>query len=161
MIDWDNMTPEKAREILSPKRTYTEAEHERAYARYAAHLVEEDLYEIMYEAKKGEKSPAEVVEMLHAILYPPALEDHDRDPDHLHESDDRWFYLRPTFHEKEPGAARKFLKETAESDMHVGDCTAVPASCMRCWVDTFYGVDTQTWKGKGEGSRLLGIANRK
>lgn len=41
------------------------------------------------------------------------------------------------------------------SDMHEGDCTAFPASCMRCQAESIFNIpNSANWKGKSEGYRL-------
>lgn len=41
------------------------------------------------------------------------------------------------------------------ADMHEGDCTAFPASCMRCQAESIFNIpNSANWKGKSEGYRL-------
>ena len=39
---------------------------------------------------------------------------------------------------------------------HMGDCTCVPCSCMRCYVESMLGIDTLPGLGKHEASNVLG-----
>lgn len=33
-------------------------------------------------------------------------------------------------------------------DVHVGDCTCVPCSCLKCWAESYLGIDTMPGLGK-------------
>lgn len=42
------------------------------------------------------------------------------------------------------------------NEPHFGDCTCVPCSCIRCWVEGFLGIDTLQGLGKHQASKVLG-----
>lgn len=41
-------------------------------------------------------------------------------------------------------------------DQHMGDCTCVPCSCIRCWVESWLGIDTLKGLGKHQAAKVLG-----
>ena len=41
-------------------------------------------------------------------------------------------------------------------DQHCGDCICVPCSCVRCWIESWLGIDTLKGLGKHEASNVLG-----
>lgn len=45
--------------------------------------------------------------------------------------------------------------EIENSEMHAGDCTAVPASCMRCIAEDRYRLPSSVTWSKGDGYRML------
>lgn len=56
--------------------------------------------------------------------------------------------------DREESGYAQFRTHLAEG--HAGDCTALPASCLRCWAESALGLDTAP-ASKSEGFRLLSI----
>jgi hypothetical protein len=46
-----------------------------------------------------------------------------------------------------------YVSESIDT-IHVGDCTAVPCMCDRCYAEKYFGVNTVTWS-KAEGNSML------
>ena len=139
---------QEIRDILAPKREYTEAEHREAYIRYLMDLLQEKLFGLVYDVQHGRKATVETVEDGLKVIKRsgepiklPAEEAIQKLSDMLSPEDGilpnglDWYQI----------ALKSFFvysfddfKKEAEEGMHLGDCTCFPASCERCWVDSYY-----------------------
>lgn len=69
---------------------------------------------------------------------------------------DRWWLREAMLLDMDPEDAQhlKWMNdlhseyEAALRDIHVGDCTCVPCSCLKCWAEGYLGIDTMPGLGK-------------
>lgn len=159
-----NLSQQEALDLIHPKRSYTEAEHVEAWYKYILYeLQEEQLASLWYDIGWGkttwdpEKKKHLVDEDGKLLRTPMTTEDIKKElealifPDEEDEEDKE----RPWYERRINTYWVRDFRTIAESGQHCGDCTGIPASCARCFVDEFYGVNTVTWNGKSAGSSLL------
>jgi hypothetical protein len=137
-----DLTKEEACALLAPQRQYTDAEHMAAWNRFVLECVHDRLSSLMFDIQRGELTLETIGQQLNDILYPEGGADFG-----WAESSAWTGWWTP-----------ENLRKTAETGQHCGDCTAVPASCIRCLVDDFYLVNTRAWTSKREGSAILNRA---
>lgn len=153
-------TQEEAIAAISPKRTYTDAEHERAFWRYVVNdLRTEWLEDLFFTVTHGEFKRDEnghwitneyvpvdmkyMEDFLRKLLY---NGDYSKGYDDPYDYLGTWAINRTVYPNEEEHRAH--MRRESEGGTHCGDCTAFPASCTRCMIDEFYGVDTKCWTGK-------------
>jgi hypothetical protein len=51
------------------------------------------------------------------------------------------------------------IRNKMETGYHIGDCTAVPSTCMRCFAEQFYDINTSP-ENKNDGNRALMIFSK-
>lgn len=138
--------PDNIKEIICPPPyAPTEKEHQLAYYKYMMdRVIYDELYGIQLDREgfpeKIGKPSVDYVKELDNLLDKLFVNDRDKEPlEKLHPYD-------------------KFKEWQLESlsDMHCGDCVAVPSSCMRCHAEDLYDIpDTATWRNKHEGWKLF------
>lgn len=136
--------------IHPPAPAITEDQHKIAYYKYLLdYIVNENLLMAdMCRQYQGNLAhlftPEEGTKSINRLLDQLFKEQPNEDP-----STEAWERIK-TF--------EAFKKQSIEcfNDPHGGDCTAVAASCIRCWVEDLYGfASTVTWANKHEGHTLF------
>lgn len=162
--DVKKLTQQEAADLIAPKRTYTDAEHVEAWYKFVLDSLREDiLYSLFYEIEAGkmifdrekkEYLKNENGDLLKVPMTPEMIRN-DLEKIIFPDGEDADDKGRPWYERSINYYWRDNFRTIAESGQHCGDCTAVPASCGRCIVDEFYGVDTKAWNSKFVGSELM------
>lgn len=143
-MNTDTNSTEKAYNIIRPMRVYTEEQHEIAYLKYLMSKLSEKAFDLAYEVMEDGRYKNDLATSIISMC------DLADDGKQLSECVEMEF----------GSITRQRFKEQAEHGWHTGDCTACCFTCMRCYVDEFYGVNTCAWDwDKHEGSRLLNLAD--
>lgn len=131
---------------------YDEKDHEIAKLRYILSEVHEHLYDLyFYSGAEGEQykkynTPEEIGKKIHDFLY---NEDGYCDlPDGTSKEDINDFAKKRNW--------EYYSTDMGPTGYHVGDCTAVPASCSKCYAEQFYDFKTP-YEGKHSGWKALHI----
>lgn len=137
-------------DALSPKRTYTQGEHDAAWLRFCLEDVSDALYDIVFAVEReGSQTPTPevIAETIRTLLYP-------KDRKSIGYTGGEW-YERQLFGTGSLSEAKAWFRKEATDGMHFGDCTGHATTCTRCMVDTAYGVNTVSWQGKAAGNALV------
>lgn len=118
-----------------------EKDHELAKLRWIIDELFEHLIHLHYAIESRGMDTAGVIDYLERKVYPPINEAAEKGKfyhDYTQYKPERWLHIQEGL-----------------LDEHAGDCMYEPFTCMRCYAEGFYGLDTvpqvpgsKTWKGK-------------